>query len=238
MQEIRFQARKMLLAAAVVVIAISAASGQDATTASTTPAVADQNSATPSGLQQRSQRYRIERGDVLALDFRFTPEYNASVAVQPDGFIALRGIGDLRAEGLTLPELNQALEAAYAKTLHDPVITVTPSEFVKPYFTVGGEVSKPGKYDLHGDTTVVQAISIAGSFTSNAKHSQVLLFRQVGTDTVSAKIIDVKHMLKSHELAEDLHLQPGDMLYVPKNAMSKIMPYLSLGLFRATYPIQ
>jgi polysaccharide export outer membrane protein len=186
-------------------------------------------------LQDRNQRYKIQNGDSLVLDFRFTPEYNATVAVQPDGYISLRGIGDLKAEGLTLPELNQQLETNYAKILHDPVITVTPQEFVHPSFTAGGQVGKPGKYDLHGDTTVVQAIAMAGGFTDDAKHSQVLLFRRVSNDTVSAKIINVKQMLNSRNLNEDVHLEPGDTLYVPKNFISKIQPYLPLNTFRASY---
>ena len=189
-------------------------------------------------LQERNPRYRIERGDQLALDFRFTPEYNATVSVQPDGYISLRGVGDLHAQGLTLPELNQALESAYSKILHDPVITATPQEFVHPSFTAGGQVGKPGKYDLHGDTTVVQAIAIAGGFTDEAKHSQVLLFRRVSADTVQAKVLNVKHMLNSRNLSEDVHLEPGDTLYVPKSFIAKIQPYMPLNVFRASYGIQ
>ena len=189
-------------------------------------------------LQDRNARYRIQQGDQLALDFRFTPEYNATVSVQPDGFISLRGVGDIHAEGMTIPDLNQALQTSYAKILHDPVITVTPQEFVHPSFTAGGQVGKPGKYDLHGDTTVVQAIAIAGGFTDAAKHSQVLLFRRVSADMVSAKILNVKQMLNSRNLNEDVHLQPGDTLYVPKNTLSKIQPYLPLQVFRAGYVVQ
>ena len=189
-------------------------------------------------LQDRNQRYRIQRGDQLAIDFRFTPEYNATVSVQPDGYISLRGVGDIHAENLTLPELNTALANSYAKILHDPVITVTPQEFVHPSFSAGGQVGKPGKYDLHGDTTVVQAIAMAGGFTDEAKHSQVLLFRRVSPDTVQAKILNVKKMLNSRNLSEDVHLEPGDTLYVPKNTLSKIQPFLPMNIFRASYAIQ
>ncbi|MBZ5719917.1 MAG: polysaccharide export protein [Acidobacteriia bacterium] len=231
-----------LIALVAMFVNVAMAQQQNAAATPQTPSsnfTADsQSSASVPALQQRNPRYRIQRGDTLALDFRFTPEYNESVTVQPDGFISLRGIGDIHAEGMTLPELNQALEASYSKSLHDPVITVTPQEFVKPFFSANGEVGKPGKYDLHGDTTVVQAIAIAGGFTSAAKHSQVVLFRQVSPDMVQAKVLNVKHMLNSHNLSEDMHLQPGDMLYVPKNALSKIMPYLSLNSVRATYAIQ
>ena len=221
---------------------VSAAFAQQGNAPSSQPAPANNFTTTSSQantptLQDRNTRYRIEQGDQLALDFRFTPEYNAIVTVQPDGYISLRGIGDIHTQGMTLPELNAALESSYSKILHDPVITVTPQEFVHPSFSANGEVAKPGKYDLHGDTTVTQAIAIAGGFTENAKHSQVVLFRRVPGDMVQAKVLNVKEMLNSHNLNEDVHLQPGDMLYIPKNLISKMMPYLPLNVFRMNYPI-
>lgn len=177
-------------------------------------------------LKQRNPRYQLQRGDVMALDFPFTPEFNATITVQPDGYVNLRGLDDMHVEGMTTPEFHDALVKAYSKILHDPAVTVTLQTFVAPYFSAYGEVGKPGKYDLHGDTTVAQAIAEAGGFTGNAKHSQVMLFRRVSNDWVSAQKIDVKHMLKSGDLAEDLHLQPGDMLYVPKNNISKFHEFV------------
>ena len=230
-----------LIAVVALLVGSAAAQQPNATSqapANTLMAGSQTSSSTTPTLQERNPRYRIQGGDQLALDFRFTPEYNEAVTVQPDGYISLRGIGDIHAQGMTLPELNEALQTAYSKILHDPVITVTPQEFVKPFFSANGEVGKPGRYDLHGDTTVTQAIAMAGGFTSQAKHSQVVLFRQVSADMVQAKILNVKHMLNSRNLSEDVHLQPGDMLYVPKNMISKIMPFLSLNSVRATYAIQ
>jgi protein involved in polysaccharide export with SLBB domain len=230
-----------LVAAMALLVTIAVAQQPDANTqapANNLMAGSQASSSAAPTLQQRNPRYRIQGGDQLALDFRFTPEYNESVTVQPDGFISLRGVGDVHAQGMTVPELNEALQTAYSKILHDPVITVTPQEFVKPFFSANGEVGKPGKYDLHGDTTVTQAIAMAGGFTTNAKHSQVVLFRQVSSDMVEAHLLNVKHMLNSRNLSEDMHLQPGDMLYVPKNVLSKIMPFLSLNSVRATYVIQ
>ena len=227
-----------VMATVALLVSLAGAQQPDATPANNLTAGSQASASTTPALQQRNPRYRIQGGDQLALDFRFTPEYNETVTVQPDGFISLRGVGDIHAQGMTLPELNEALQTAYSKILHDPVITVTPQEFVKPFFSANGEVGKPGKYDLHGDTTVTQAIAMAGGFTSAAKHSQVVLFRQVSADMVQAKVLNVKHMLNSKNLSEDVHLQPGDMLYVPKNMISKIMPYLSLNSVRATYAIQ
>jgi protein involved in polysaccharide export with SLBB domain len=189
-------------------------------------AATNDNQAGAPALARRNPRYRIELGDVIGLTFPFTPEYDESVTVQPDGYISLITIGDMHVAGMTSPELTAALRQAYGKVLHDPVVTVSLSNFENPYFIVGGEVGKPGKYDLHGDTTVTQAVEIAGGFTYTSKHSHVLLFRRVSDDWVSARVINVKKMLRAGNLAEDLRLQPGDMVFVPKNGLSKIQPFL------------
>src|SRR5262249_25106691 len=41
-------------------------------------------------LHQRYPRYRIRSSDVIDLTFRFTPEFNQEVTVQPDGYIQAR----------------------------------------------------------------------------------------------------------------------------------------------------
>lgn len=177
--------------------------------------------------QSRSPRYKIAPGDSFDLNFELSPEFNqSSVAVQPDGFVTLRGIGDIKVQGLTVPELTQTLRAAYGKILNDPIISINLKDFEKPYFVADGQVGHPGKYDLRGDTTLTQAIAIAGGFSTGSKASQVLLFRRVSDQWMEAKIIDVNRMHKSGNLKEDPLLHPGDMLFVPKTAFSKIERFL------------
>src|SRR5258708_29560318 len=177
-------------------------------------------------LHRRNPRYQLCKDDVLQLNFALTPEFNQMVTVQPDGFITLLGVGDLHVEGQTIPDVTQSIRAAYAKTLHSPILTVRLVDFEKPYFIAGGEVGHPGKYDLRGDTTVVQAVAIAGGFIESSKHSQVWLFRRISNDWVETRKLDVKKMLSAGNLSEDLHLRPGDMLYVPKSGLGKVKRYL------------
>ena len=179
-------------------------------------------------LQQRYPRYLVRSSDVLQITFPFTPEFDQTVTVQPDGYISVRGVGDLYIEGKTVPEVIQALRTAYGKILHEPVITVELKDFEKPYFIAGGEVGRPGKYELRGDMTVTEAVAVAGGFTERSKHSQVLLFRRASEGWIEVKTLDVKKMIASRNLREDVHLRPGDMLYVPKNALSKIKPFLPI----------
>jgi polysaccharide export outer membrane protein len=177
-------------------------------------------------LHDRNPRYRLRKGDTFDLDFALSPEFNQTVAVQPDGYATLKGVGSIFLEGQTVPELTDTLKAAYAKILHDPVVAIALKDFEKPYFIASGQVQKPGKYDLRSDLTVTQAVAIAGGFSDKAKHSQVVLFRPVPGGGYESKLVNIKKLLASHNLSEDVKLQPGDTLFVPQNTFSKMRPFI------------
>lgn len=185
-------------------------------------------------LHHRNPRYQLCKDDILQLNFALTPDLNQTITVQPDGYITLQGVGDLHVEGQTIPDVTEAIRLAYAKTLHNPIITVRLMDFDKPYFIAGGEVGHPGKFELRGDTTLIQAVAIAGGFTEASKHSQVWLFRRISNDWVETHQFNLKEMLKNGDLHEDAHLRAGDMLYVPKNTISKIkrfIPIVTVGTY-------
>ena len=183
-------------------------------------------SSTDKGFEPRHPRYKLQAGDVFDISFELNPEFSQIVTVQPDGYITLRGVGDIQVKGQTVPELTSTLRRAYSGILNKPLISVVLKDFEKPYFIADGQVGRPGKYDLRGDTTLTQAVAMAGGFTESAKHSQVLLFRKASEGWYSAKIFDVKKMEKVGNLREDPQLRPGDMLFVPKNRFSKVKPFL------------
>jgi polysaccharide export outer membrane protein len=148
--------------------------------------------------------------------------------------VTLKEVGSVYVEGQTVPELTQTLKTAYASILHDPVIAISLRDFEKPYFIASGQVTKPGKYDLRGPLTVTEAVAIAGGFNDNAKHSQVVLFHPTPDGVFETKLLNVKQLLASRNLSEDIYVQPGDMLYVPQSMISKIrkfIPNSSMGAF-------
>ena len=178
------------------------------------------------GLSDHAPRYQLRKGDSFELQFAFSPEFNQTVTVQPDGYITLKSVGTISAEGLTIPELTQNINQAYSGILRDPVITINLEDFDKPYFVVAGQVGKPGKYDLRSDITITEAVAIAGGFTEASRHSQVILFRPGANGMTEARAVNVKKMLKAQNLMEDVHLRPGDLIFVPQNRISKIQRYL------------
>lgn len=233
----------MLLTACAMMMSISAW-GQDQTIAAakgpdpnnpSSANVADSTSGAPQkSFQERHPRYKLAAADVFDVSFELNPEFNQTVTVQPDGYVTLRGIGDVQVQGQTVPELTDTIRSSYAKILNDPIVSVVLKDFQRPYFVADGQVGKPGKYDLRGDTTLTEAIAIAGGFTDASKHSQVVLFRKASNGWYTGEAFDVKKMEKSRNLHEDPQLQPGDMLFVPKNKFSKIkifIPGSSMGAF-------
>jgi polysaccharide export outer membrane protein len=190
-------------------------------------------------LQQR-ERYVLQPGDVVDLVFPLSPEFNQTLTVAPDGYVSLRGVGDMSVAGKTLPELRVALRTRYLSILHAPVVNVNLRDFQKPFYTVGGQVAHPGKYDLRQDVTVAEALAIAGGMVNGSKSSQVVLFRPVpGGSMVEVRKLNMKKMLKKGDLREDVLLKPGDMLYVPKSVWSNIerfLPTSSVGMYAPGLP--
>ena len=207
-----------------VTLAVATAQDSSGVSVATGSSTADRQSGANFG--QRTPRYQLVAGDVFELTFEFSPEFNQVVTVQPDGFVTLRGIGDLQVASQTVPELTNSVQIAYQKILYNPAVAVNLKEFEKPYFIAGGQVARPGKYTLHGSTSLAEAVAMAGGFTDKAKHSQVLLFRRVSAEWAEARVLDVKKMFSDKSLREDPYLHSGDMLFVPQNRISKIALFL------------
>lgn len=184
--------------------------------------------------QWSSGRYRITPGDVIELRFPFVPEFNQELAVQPDGYVTLREVGDVRVQGRTLPQLRAELLEAYQPIVHDLVFTVVLKEFEKPYFVAAGEVTRPGRYELRGPTTLTQALAFAGGPNGVARTSEVVIFRHHTDESVAVTQVDVKAMYAKRDLSEDPMLRPGDTIFIPKSTLGKLAPLLSrmsMGLY-------
>ena len=186
-------------------------------------------------LQERNPRYRLRAGDSFDVDFALSPEFNQTVAVQPDGFVTLKGVGTILVQGETIPELTETLKAAYTKILHDPIIAIALRDFEKPYFIAAGQVARPGKYDLRSALTITEALALAGGFSEKAKSSQVVLFRPAPSGIFEPKVFNIKKLLASRNLSEDVPLLPGDMLYVPQSVFSRLRPFMPTASMGAYY---
>lgn len=174
------------------------------------------------------ERYRLQPGDVLEVQFRYSPEFNQTVTVQPDGYVSLEIGGDIKVAGMTVEQTRQAILRKASTRLQDPVATVILKEFQKPYFVVAGEVSAPGKIEMRERVTAIQAIMLAGGLREGAKASQIVVFRKLNSDVAEVKVLNLKSIRRTADLENDLTLQPGDMVYVPRDKITKIERFMRL----------
>jgi polysaccharide biosynthesis/export protein len=183
-------------------------------------------------LQQRNPRYQVMRDDILNISFPIAPELNQTVTIQPDGYITLLNVGSVFVQGMTVPEVTDAIAKAYAKVLHEPIINVNLQDFQKPFFVVTGQVAKPGQYDLRYDLTVSEAIAISGGLLPTAR-TQLLIYHRVSAGWMEVKRYNLKDFLNGKNVNEDAEVKPGDMIFIPEKAITnfrKYVPY-NLGLY-------
>jgi polysaccharide export outer membrane protein len=170
----------------------------------------------------RNPPYRLQSGDTIQVEYRYTPEYNATVVIQPGGSVNLPMAGDIKLQGLTIPEAQSAIADQASERLNHPEVAVLLKDYVHPYFVVSGEVNHPGRFEMRGDVTAFEAIAMGGGFKDSSKHSQVLLVRKYNRDMAEVTVLNMKAMSHKSEIAEDPLLRPGDMLLVPQNTVSKL----------------
>ena len=91
---------------------------------------------------------------------------------------------------------------------------------------VSGEVATGGKYEMRENVTALQAVMIAGGFKDSAKTSQVVVFRKLNEDTAEVKTINLRSIRKTTDLENDLTLKSGDIVFVPRNTLSKIERFM------------
>jgi len=181
-------------------------------------------------------RYKLRSGDTIEINFVYVPDFNQTVTIQPDGYLTLRAVGDIRAGGLTLPEVKKLVESKYGVIMKEPDVSIEIKDFEKPFFLAQGEVQKPGKYELRSDIKLSEAVAVAGGLNSSAKHSQVLLFRRSVGGQIDVKEIDLKKVLHGKDLSTDVNIQAGDMVFVPKSRVSKLKEFATLTYFRFPIP--
>lgn len=181
------------------------------------------------------KRYKLHPGDVIEVIYRYTPEFNQTITIQPDGFVVMEIVGELKVGGLTIEQARQEIVKKASVRLKDPEVTLLLKEFQKPYFVVAGEVVQPGKFEMRENVTALQAIMLAGGFKDSAKSSQLLVFRKINSEMAEVRVLNLKGIKKTGDLENDFMLESGDMILIPRNTISKIERFIKLASLAAFF---
>lgn len=163
--------------------------------------------------QSDDSQYRIGAEDVLHVSVWENKELSLDVVVRPDGKISIPLIQDVQAEGLTAGELAEVTHRKLLQFIKDPQVSVIVTQVNAPKIYVLGNVARPGPYPLRGNMSVLQALSIAGGFTTFASPKDIRLVRGLGAKQ-EVRRINYYRLLDVKGEGNDL-LMPGDTVVVP-----------------------
>ena len=158
--------------------------------------------------------YRIGIEDVLDIAVWNVAEMQKTVPVRPDGKISLPLVNDVTAAGLTPMELRNLLTKKIADYVQNPDVSVVVREIHSLKVSVIGQVRTPGRYDLRGPSTVLDALALAGGFTEFASRRKITILRPACNTTKRIRF-NYDAAISQGSVASNLLIQAGDIVVVP-----------------------
>lgn len=158
--------------------------------------------------------YRIGIEDILDISVWNVAELQKTVPVRPDGKISLPLVNDVVAAGLTPMELRDQLTEKIAVYVQSPDVSVVVREIRSLKVSVMGQVRTPGRYDLKGPSTVLDALALAGGLTEFAARRKITILRSSGT-TVQRFRFDYDAAVSKGSLKNNVLVKAGDIVVVP-----------------------
>ncbi|MGX9571829.1 polysaccharide biosynthesis/export family protein [Mesorhizobium sp. f-mel] len=136
---------------------------------------------------QNGNEQPLSPNDVLEVNVFQVDNLNRIVQVDAGGKISLPLIGTVTAAGKTVRQLEQEIETAYgANYLQSPDVSVFVKESIGQRITVDGEVDKAGIFPVSSNSSLIDAIALAGGFNNVGDAKKVFVYRNVGPNTLVA----------------------------------------------------
>jgi polysaccharide export outer membrane protein len=159
--------------------------------------------------------------------------------VTPEGTIQLPAVGSVPAQGLTLDEFKVELAERFAEEIQGVEVMPVLRQRAPRYVYVLGEVRSPGRFELQAPTTVMQAISMAGSWTVGGKIANVVVFRRGDDWRLIATSLDLSQALlgKSPCPAAEIWVSDADLIIVPKSKILRADNFIDLVFTRGIYGV-
>jgi polysaccharide export outer membrane protein len=161
--------------------------------------------------------YILVVGDVVQLNIFREGDLATQATIARDGTVQLPLIREVQLAGLSIREARELLRGLYDKQfLVDPQVFLNVVKYAERKFTIMGQVSRPGSYELQGGERMdlLEAIGLAGGFTRIANRGRVIVQRRTGGE-VTAIRANAKRMSEGKETP--LEIQPGDVITVSES---------------------
>lgn len=173
---------------------------------------------------ETSSTYTLGPLDVIEINVMRHPEVTGNYILNKEGMIQYEFIGDLEISGMTKDETVDVVTEQLSKYIISPEVTVKILQYNSKVVYVIGEVGRPGKIFMRGDTiTVREALVEAGlpMLSANTPKSKVITPEATGKPL--QRKVNVHKLLYEGDLRENIVMSPGDTLYVPPTGWAKAM---------------
>ena len=195
-----------------------AAPSRGGANAGANPAAAPARTETPV-ISPLTSEYVLQPSDAVQIVVFREADLSIAVRLNADGSIMYPLIGRVELAGLTVQKAQDLITKRLgADYLVNPQVTMTVIDYTKKYFTVLGQVARPGSYEIPADgkVTLLQAIGMAGGFTRMADPGHVLIKRVI--ENKQHKIIKANAKKLAQQDSQDgFPLQAGDTVTVPES---------------------
>ncbi|MBD2203745.1 SLBB domain-containing protein [Calothrix sp. FACHB-1219] len=184
---------------------------------------------TPAASASIDTNYTLGGGDLIRVNVFEVPEYTGEYQIPPGGSINLPLIGSVSVLGLTTEQAADEISQRYSRYLKRPLISVNLLSPRPINIFVAGEVTRPGAYTLSlqggaGNNpgvqypTVLAALTTAQGVTLAADVTQVQLRRKLGRNGEQTVTLNLKELIQTGRIGQDITLRDGDTIVVPTAA--------------------
>jgi protein involved in polysaccharide export with SLBB domain len=169
----------------------------------------------------------VVRGDQIKIRSIEYPEIDTTITVGEEGSISLRLGGTIPVLGLTKSELTRTIiekVTPLVRTRFQLIVDVINP--LSQNVTVLGSVEHQGNYPIISGSSILQALATAGGANQEADFRHIKIYRR--GDPAYPIEIDLTEVLSSGDINQLPTINPGDMVYVPKeeNFVRDLSAYL------------
>ena len=174
-----------------------------------------------------------------SIDTRASGGLSRQVNVNADGTIRLPLAGTVGVVGLTLDELEREINMRYAQEIQGVRVTPILAQRAPRFIFVAGEVATPGRFEISGPTSAMQAIALAGGWNNGGNLRQIVVFRRDQNWRLMAIKLDLAGGLfgKRPIPSGEIWLRDSDIVLVPKTPILRLADAVDLYFRRTLYGI-
>jgi len=159
--------------------------------------------------------YVLNPGDVMQVTVWKEDGLDREVLVLPDGTFSFPLIGTVTANGRTAADVQKEITTRISKFIPDASVTVAVKAALGNVIDVIGQVNKPGELVVGHQTTVMQALSMAGGLTPYASESRIRILRHSPDGKETSIRFPYDDVAGGDALDKDIVLHAGDVVVVP-----------------------